>query len=109
VWWQKRREIGILRAMGTPAAQIPARLPGAGGGGRCHRFGAGRDAGSGDDLAVHALRARLDGQPLFAIALSPVTAMQVALIASVCGVLAAIAPARRAAAMDPAAGDPDIA
>jgi lipoprotein-releasing system permease protein len=43
-----------------------------------------------------------DGLPLFSIALAPATALQVALIASVCGVLAAVAPARRAAALDPA-------
>ena len=43
-----------------------------------------------------------DGLPLFNITLPWQTALNVALIASVCGVLAAIAPARRAAAMDPA-------
>ncbi|MHB1410306.1 MAG: FtsX-like permease family protein, partial [Acidovorax defluvii] len=43
-----------------------------------------------------------DGLPLFSIALPPAMALQVALIASVCGVLAAVAPARRAAALDPA-------
>ena len=43
-----------------------------------------------------------DGQPLFNITLQAGTALQVALIATVCGVLAAIAPARRAAALDPA-------
>lgn len=43
-----------------------------------------------------------DGLPLFVISLPPRTGLQVALIATVCGVLAAIAPARRAAALDPA-------
>jgi len=43
-----------------------------------------------------------DGLPLFAITLPWATGVGVALIASVCGVLAAIAPARRAAALDPA-------
>ena len=43
-----------------------------------------------------------DGQPLFAIVLPMSLALQVALTASACGVLAAIAPARRAAAMDTA-------
>lgn len=43
-----------------------------------------------------------DGLPLFAITLPLATAMQVAGIATVCGVLAAIAPARSAATMDPA-------
>ena len=39
---------------------------------------------------------------LLATALPPAMALQIALIASVCGVLAAVAPARRAAALDPA-------
>jgi lipoprotein-releasing system permease protein len=43
-----------------------------------------------------------DGLPLFDISLPWRTALNVALLASTCGVLAAIAPARRAAAMDPA-------
>ena len=43
-----------------------------------------------------------DGLPLFNITLPWRTALNVALMASACGVLAAIAPARRAAAMDPA-------
>jgi lipoprotein-releasing system permease protein len=43
-----------------------------------------------------------DGLPLFAITLPLATAVQVALIATGCGVLAAIAPARSAAALDPA-------
>jgi len=43
-----------------------------------------------------------DGLPLFSITLRLATAVQVAFIATACGVLAAIAPARRAAAMDPA-------
>jgi lipoprotein-releasing system permease protein len=43
-----------------------------------------------------------DGLPLFDIGLPVDTALQVALVATVCGVLAAIAPARQAAAMDPA-------
>ncbi|MNV65656.1 FtsX-like permease family protein [compost metagenome] len=43
-----------------------------------------------------------DGGPLFAITLSLPTMLQVSLLATLCGVLAAVAPARRAAAMDPA-------
>ena len=43
-----------------------------------------------------------DGLPLFNITLPWRVALNVAVVASVCGVLAAIAPARRAAAMDPA-------
>ena len=43
-----------------------------------------------------------DGLPLFNITLAPVLALQVAGIATLCGVLAAVAPARRAAQLDPA-------
>ena len=43
-----------------------------------------------------------DGMPLFAIHLPFETAVRTALLAVVCGVLAALAPARRAARMDPA-------
>lgn len=99
---QKGREIGILRAMGATRGQVlrvflvQGAVVGA--------------IGSvlGLLLAValiwaftHFVRGS-DGLPLFAIALSPAMALQVALIASVCGVLAAVAPARRAASLDPA-------
>ncbi|MCM2345297.1 MAG: ABC transporter permease [Acidovorax soli] len=99
---QKGREIGILRAMGATRGQVlrvflvQGAVVGA--------------LGSvlGLLLAValiwvftHFVRGS-DGLPLFSITLPPATALQVALIASVCGVLAAVAPARRAAALDPA-------
>ncbi|SEA10944.1 ABC transporter permease [Acidovorax soli] len=99
---QKSREIGILRAMGATRGQVlrvflvQGAVVGA--------------LGSvlGLLLAValiwvftHFVRGS-DGLPLFSITLPPATALQVALIASVCGVLAAVAPARRAAALDPA-------
>ena len=99
---QKGREIGILRAMGATRGQVlrvflvQGAVVGA--------------LGSvlGLLLAValiwvftHFVRGS-DGLPLFSITLPPAMALQVALIASVCGVLAAVAPARRAAALDPA-------
>lgn len=99
---QKGREIGILRAMGATRGQVlrvflvQGAVVGA--------------LGSvlGLLLAValiwvftHFVRGS-DGMPLFSITLPPAMALQVALIASVCGVLAAVAPARRAAALDPA-------
>lgn len=99
---QKGREIGILRAMGATRGQVlrvflvQGAVVGA--------------VGSvlGLLLAValiwvftHFVRGS-DGMPLFSVALPPAMALQIALIASVCGVLAAVAPARRAAALDPA-------
>lgn len=99
---QKGREIGILRAMGATRGQVlrvflvQGAVVGA--------------LGSvlGLLLAVgliwvftHFVRGS-DGLPLFSIALPLGMALQIALIAWVCGVLAAVAPARRAAALDPA-------
>ena len=99
---QKGREIGILRAMGTTRAQILRvfLLQGAVVGVMGSLLGL--------LLAVLLIAAFThfvkgsDGLPLFNITLPWRTALNVALMASACGVLAAIAPARRAAAMDPA-------
>ena len=99
---QKRREIGILRAMGATQGQILRvfLLQGA-------IVGA---LGSilGVLLAVLLIWAFTtfvrgsDGLPLFIITLAPSLALRIAGIATLCGVLAAVAPARRAAALDPA-------
>jgi len=99
---QKQREIGILRAMGATRAQIlrlflvQGAVVGA----------LGSVLGIVLAVAMIWLFTRFvrgsDGLPLFDISLSPTLAVQVAAIATVCSVLAAIAPARRAAAMDPA-------
>jgi len=99
---QKQREIGILRAMGATRQQVQRvfLLQGA-------VVGA---CGSvlGVVLAALLIAAFMrfardsTGEPLFAIVLSPMLALQVALGATVAGVLAAVAPARRAAALDPA-------
>ena len=99
---QKRREIGILRAMGATQAQVlrifllQGAIVGALG------------SALGVLLAValiaaftHFVRGS-DGLPLFAITLAPALALRIAGIATLCGVLAAVAPARRAARLDPA-------
>lgn len=99
---QKRREIGILRAMGATRGQMQrvflmqGLLVGAAG------------SAAGVVLAAALVKGFVtfvkgsDGAPLFAITLPPVLGLQVAAIATVCGVLAAVLPARRAAALDPA-------
>ncbi|MDO9089128.1 MAG: FtsX-like permease family protein, partial [Burkholderiaceae bacterium] len=99
---QKRREIGILRAMGATRRQIL----------RVFLLQGAIVGALGSVLGLLLAVAMIwlfttfvrgsDGLPLFSIALPLATGLQVALIATVCGVLAAIAPARRAAAMDPA-------
>ena len=99
---QKQREIGIMRAMGTTRGQIL----------RVFLLQGVLVATLGSLLGV-LLAAGLiagftafvkgsDGLPLFAITLPPAMALQIVLVTSVAGVLAAVAPARRAAYMDPA-------
>ncbi len=99
---QKQREIGILRAMGATRAQVL----------RVFLVQGAVVGAFGSVLGVFLawvmveLFTRLvrgsDGLPLFDISLRPALALQVAAVATVCGVIAAIAPARRAAKMDPA-------
>jgi lipoprotein-releasing system permease protein len=95
---QKQREIGILRAMGATRAQVmgvflvQGALVGLLGAVIGVVLAAGMIA-----LFTHFVKGS-DGLPLFAITLSPA----VALLAWGSGVLAAFAPARRAARMDPA-------
>ncbi len=99
---QKQREIGILRAIGATRGQMLRvfLLQGAIVGGLGSTLGV--------LFAVGLIKAFTtfvrgsDGLPLFAITLAPSLALSVAGIATVCGVLAAVAPARRAAALDPA-------
>jgi len=99
---QKGREIGILRAMGATRGQMQRIF-----------LLQGAVVGALGSLLGIALAVALvwafttfvrgsDGLPLFAITVPVPTALRVALMATVCGVLAAVAPARRAAAMDPA-------
>jgi lipoprotein-releasing system permease protein len=99
---QKRREIGILRAMGATRGQVlrlfllQGALVGAGGSLLGVLLAKGMIV-----LFTQFVRGS-DGLPLFAIGLPWTVAAQAAGIAIAGGVLAAIAPARRAAALDPA-------
>ena len=99
---QKSREIGILRAMGATRGQVLRvfLVQGAVVGALGSVLGLALAVGM-IWLFTHFVRGS-DGLPLFAISLPLATAVRVALLATVCGVLAAIAPARRAARMDPA-------
>jgi lipoprotein-releasing system permease protein len=99
---QKSREIGILRAMGATRGQVLRvfLVQGAVVGALGSMLGLALAVGM-IWLFTHFVRGS-DGLPLFDISLPVSTALRVALIATVCGVLAAIAPARRAARMDPA-------
>lgn len=99
---QKRREIGILRAMGATRGQMLRLFLVQG------AVVAAAGSALGLVLAVvmiwaftHFVRGA-DGLPLFVISLPASIALQVAGLAMVCGVAAAVMPARRAAAMDPA-------
>ena len=99
---QKQREIGILRAMGATRGQVLRLF-----------LVQGAVVGAVGSVLGLLLAVALiwvftafvrgsDGLPLFNITLPIDTAIRVALIATACGVLAAIAPARRAAQLDPA-------
>ncbi len=99
---QKRREIGILRAMGATRGQVLRvfLLQGAIVGALGSVLGVLLAVGL--VWAFTTLVRGADGLPLFAITLGPRLALTVAGVATLCGVLAAVAPARRAAALDPA-------
>ena len=99
---QKQREIGILRAMGATRGQVLRLF-----------LVQGAVVGAIGSVVGLLLAVALiwvftafvrgsDGLPLFNITLPIDIAIRVALIATACGVLAAIAPARRAAKLDPA-------
>ncbi|MCG9063867.1 ABC transporter permease [Laribacter hongkongensis] len=98
---QKRPEIGILRAMGTPASRIRAIFLVQGG-----LYGLvgsllGTSLGAVLSLGFSQLARNSDGSALFPVVITPSLFIVTALIATVVGVLSAYLPARRAAALDP--------
>jgi lipoprotein-releasing system permease protein len=99
---QKSREIGILRAMGTSRRTISAvfLLEGAAVG----LVGSIVGIGIGVVLALFfAQLARLpDGSPRFPVDLNAFLFLRTAVIATLTGLVSAVAPARRAARLDPA-------
>jgi lipoprotein-releasing system permease protein len=99
---QKQREIGILRAMGAQRGQILRvfLIQGA----LVGLFGSvlGTGIAMGMIKIFTTFVRGADGLPLFSITLPPATALQTMAMALVAGLLAAVAPARRAARMDPA-------
>jgi lipoprotein-releasing system permease protein len=98
---QKSREIGILRAMGISQGQVMRVFLLQGG----LLALAGSVAGSALGAGVLALWQRsarnADGTPLFALVLEPSLFIEALALATLTGLIAALAPARRAARLDP--------
>ncbi len=99
---QKRREIGILRAMGAPRAKVRRifLLQGA----MVALIGSLIGCVMAATMIVVFLKLarNADGTPLFDLVIGPELFAIAIVGAMVCGVLAAVAPAQRAAALDPA-------
>jgi lipoprotein-releasing system permease protein len=98
---QKSKEIGILRAMGASRGQIMRvfLLQGAALGLGGSVFGSA--IGAGAILLWGALVKNPDGTPLFPLDLEPRLFIASAVLASLTGLLAAVAPALRGARLDP--------
>jgi lipoprotein-releasing system permease protein len=98
---QKSKEIGILRAMGASQGQIMRvfLLEGAALGLAGSVFGS--LLGTGAILLWEALVKNPDGTPLFPLELEPRLFVGAALLATLTGVAAALAPALRGARLDP--------
>ncbi|MBL8717841.1 MAG: ABC transporter permease [Myxococcales bacterium] len=99
---QKAREIGILRAVGTPRGLVLRvfLIQGAVVG-LCGSF-VGSALGTGFSLFFERLAANPDGSPTFPVQLDLALYVSASLLATGVGLLAAAIPARRAARLDPA-------
>lgn len=98
---QKSREIGILRAMGISQGQVMRVFLLQGGLLALTGSVAGSALGAGV-LALWQRSARTaDGTPLFTLVLEPALFLAALALATATGLIAALAPARRAARLDP--------
>ena len=100
---QKQKEIGILRAMGTPRGKIMAVFLIQGGVVGAIGSVLGALLGAWLLYLLAEVMRNADGTRLFVPEIDPVTFGGAMLVAIVSGLVAAVAPARRAARMDPVA------
>ena len=98
---QRQREIGILRAMGTPAWRILGVFLLQGGIVGLVGSLLGTALGAALALGFTRIARTEDGSPLFPVVLDSELFISTALIACVVGVLSALMPAGRAAKLDP--------
>jgi lipoprotein-releasing system permease protein len=98
---QKSREIGILRAMGISQGQVMRVFLLQGGLLALAGSVAGSALGAGVLTLWQRSASNADGTPLFALVLEPSLFIEALVLATATGLLAALAPARRAARLDP--------
>ncbi len=99
---QKSREIGILKAMGTPTGRIMRVFLIQGAVVGVVGSVLGSALGAGLSLFFTMVARNPDGSPLFPITLEPRLFLTAAGVALFTGLVAAVAPARRASRLDPA-------
>jgi lipoprotein-releasing system permease protein len=98
---QRSREIGILRAMGISRMQVLRLFLLQGGLLALAGSIAGLLLGGGALLVWHALQRNTDGTPLFPLVVEPLMFAVTLVLATLTGLIAALAPSLRAARLDP--------